>query len=100
VFAKPSGFGMGVRCVVSFFGLGALNDKSFFRVVAFMDLGLLIIANLIMRTRLPSKQRGNEGGSVLKEVMADGPYLLFVTGSFLVRGTYPTRSGQVPNRRC
>ncbi|KAF5381766.1 hypothetical protein D9615_005434 [Tricholomella constricta] len=66
IFAKTSGFGMGVRAV------------------AFMDLGLLITANLIMRTRLLPKRRGNEGGSVLKEVVTDGPYLLFVLGSFLI----------------
>ncbi|KAF8066742.1 major facilitator superfamily domain-containing protein [Lyophyllum atratum] len=66
VFARTSGFGMGVRSV------------------GFMDLGLLIIANLIMRTRLPPKRRGNEGGSVLKEVVTDRPYLLFVLGSFLI----------------
>ncbi|KAG6911040.1 hypothetical protein DXG01_005456 [Tephrocybe rancida] len=66
-----SGFGMGVRAV------------------AFMDLGLLILANLIMRARLPPKRRGNEGGSVLKEVITDVPYLLFVLGSFLVRDTLP-----------
>jgi len=66
VFAKASGFGTGVRAV------------------AFMDLGLLIIANLIMRTRLPSKQRGSGGVSILKEVLTDRPYITFVLGSFLV----------------
>ncbi|KAG6831552.1 hypothetical protein H0H92_009471 [Tricholoma furcatifolium] len=66
VFARASGFGMGVRAV------------------AFMDLGLLIIANSIMRAGLPPKRRGNEGGSILKEVITDGPYLLFVLGSFLL----------------
>ncbi|KAG6890034.1 hypothetical protein C0995_012491 [Termitomyces sp. Mi166 len=54
------------------------------RAVAFMDLGLLIIANLVMKARLPPKQRGTQGGSVFKEVITDGPYLLFVFGSFLL----------------
>ncbi|GLB41018.1 putative MFS general substrate transporter [Lyophyllum shimeji] len=66
VFAKASDFGMGVRAV------------------AFMDLGWLIIANLIMRTRMPAKTHGNEGGALLKEVVTDGPYLLFMLGAFLV----------------
>jgi hypothetical protein len=57
--------------------------STFFRAVAFMDLGLLIIANLIMRTRLPPKARADKV-SPLKEVILDFPYLLFVLGSFLV----------------
>jgi hypothetical protein len=48
-----------------------------------MDLGLLIIANLIMRTRLPPKARSDKA-SPLKEVILDVPYLIFVLGSFLV----------------
>lgn len=47
-----------------------------------MDLGFLIIANLIMRTRLPPKARAGKA-LPLKEVL-DVPYLLFVFGSFLV----------------
>lgn len=52
------------------------------RAVAFMDLGFLIIANLIMRTRLPPKARAGKA-LPLKEVL-DVPYLLFVFGSFLL----------------
>ena len=48
-----------------------------------MDLGLLIIANLLMRTRLPPKARADKI-SHLKEVMMDFPYVIFVLGSFLV----------------
>jgi len=67
VFAKPGGFSVGVRAV------------------AFMDLGLLVIANLIMRTRLPPKSRGpQQKNSVLREVLTDGPYLIFLLGSFLI----------------
>lgn len=53
-----------------------------------MDLGFLVIANLVMRTRMPPKRRRTEGGSVFKEVVTDGPYLLFIFGSFLVRVAY------------
>jgi hypothetical protein len=48
-----------------------------------MDLGLLITANLIMRTRLPPKARADKIPH-LKEVIMDAPYLIFVLGSFLV----------------
>ncbi|KAH0578997.1 hypothetical protein H2248_003174 [Termitomyces sp. 'cryptogamus'] len=66
MFTRTSGFGTGVRAV------------------AFMDLGLLIIANFVMRARLPPKRGGKEGESVFKEVITDGPYLLFIFGSFLI----------------
>jgi hypothetical protein len=48
-----------------------------------MDLGFLIIANLIMRTRLPPKARSDKA-SPLREIILDVPYLLFAVGSFLV----------------
>jgi len=48
-----------------------------------MDLGLLVIANLIMRTRLPPKTRADKVS--VKEIVLDVPYLIFVLGSFLVR---------------
>lgn len=49
-----------------------------------MDLGLLIIANLIMRTRLPPKPKGTKNASTIKEVLTDVPFLTFVLGSFMV----------------
>jgi hypothetical protein len=52
-----------------------------------MDLGLLIIANLIMRTRLPSKSRADKT-SLLTEVIRDVPYVMFALGSFLVSHSY------------
>lgn len=55
------------------------------RAAAFMDLGLLIIANLIMRTRLPPKRnQGKKGVSVFKEVISDVPYLIYMFGTFLL----------------
>ncbi|KAF9561240.1 MFS general substrate transporter [Agrocybe pediades] len=67
IFQRASGFQWGVRAV------------------AFMDLGFLIIANLIMRTRLPPKKsRGNEGGATFKSVLKDVPFLIYVLGAFLV----------------
>jgi len=65
VFGKAPGFANGVRAV------------------GFMDLGLLTIANLIMRTRLPPRPQGNQNMYRLKEIFTDVPYLLFVFGSFL-----------------
>lgn len=82
VFQSSSRFGTGVRCVFPYSESRCLIIH--FRAVAFMDLGLLIIANLVMRTRLPPKHRGNENASILKEVTTDVPYLVFVFGSFLV----------------
>jgi len=56
-----------------------------YRAVAFMDLGFLITANLIMRTRLPPKtSRGNEGGATFKTVFSDVPFLVYCLGAFLV----------------
>ncbi|KAF9465927.1 major facilitator superfamily domain-containing protein [Collybia nuda] len=66
IFNTTSGFATGVRAV------------------AFMDLGLLIIANSIMRTRLPPKPKETNNRSTLKEVLIDVPYLIFVLGSFML----------------
>jgi MFS family permease len=54
------------------------------RAVAFMDLGLLVVANLIMRTRLPPKKKQENGDSLAKEVLTDVPYMIFSLGTFLV----------------
>ncbi|KAF8880532.1 major facilitator superfamily domain-containing protein [Infundibulicybe gibba] len=67
LFHRPSGFANGVRAV------------------GYMDLGLLIIANAIMRTRLPPRtSQGGEKTSRLKEVLTDIPYLVYILGSFLI----------------
>ncbi|KZT63237.1 MFS general substrate transporter [Daedalea quercina L-15889] len=55
------------------------------RATAFLTLGLLVIANAVMTTRLPSaKQRGPGPRPNIKSIMTDGPYLLLVFGLFLV----------------
>ncbi|PFH48581.1 hypothetical protein AMATHDRAFT_65048 [Amanita thiersii Skay4041] len=53
------------------------------RSVAFLDLGVLIIANILMRTRLPPKRAGGHG-AVMKEILTDLPYMTFVVGTFLL----------------
>lgn len=56
-----------------------------FRAAAFLDLGLLVAANLLMRTRLPSrKQRPNLQPVNVKKILSDVAYLLLVAGSFLI----------------
>lgn len=52
--------------------------------VAFMDLGLLVIANSIMRTRLPPNKKKDNSTSIVKEILADVAYVLYMVGSFLV----------------
>lgn len=52
-----------------------------------MDLGFLIIANSIMRTRLPPKQRkvdNNEPTTSMRTVLKDVPFLVYTLGSFFV----------------
>ncbi|BFZ59654.1 hypothetical protein YB2330_000668 [Saitoella coloradoensis] len=51
------------------------------RVIAFLIMGCLVIANLTMRTRLPPRESGP-----FFDVTAfrDVPYMLFVVGAFLV----------------
>ncbi|KAF8192999.1 major facilitator superfamily domain-containing protein [Pholiota molesta] len=67
VFSRASGFPWGVRAV------------------AFMDLGLLIIANSIMRTRLPPKSaRGRDGEATIRSVLTDIPFIIYAVGAFLV----------------
>ena len=53
------------------------------RGVAFMDMGLLIIANLIMRTRLPPK-KPSPTDPKLKDITRDIPFLIYGLGGFLV----------------
>ncbi|KAL0958740.1 hypothetical protein HGRIS_014066 [Hohenbuehelia grisea] len=59
------------------------------RAVGFIDLGLLILANLLMKTRLPSRRQRAKAGVVnkpiaFKKIILDWPYMVFVAGSFLV----------------
>ncbi|KAF9044415.1 MFS general substrate transporter [Panaeolus papilionaceus] len=66
VFPRPSGFAWGVRAV------------------GFMNFGLLIIANLIMKTRLPPKKRVHGEGTTFRKVLGDTPFLIYMLGAFLV----------------
>jgi MFS family permease len=67
IFQRSSGFEWGVRGV------------------AFMDLGFLIIANSIMRTRLPPKKtQGDGSGATFRTVLSDVPFLIYILGAFLV----------------
>ncbi|KJA21762.1 hypothetical protein HYPSUDRAFT_41606 [Hypholoma sublateritium FD-334 SS-4] len=67
IFAKASGFQWGVRAV------------------AFMDLTFLVIANSIMRTRLPPKKaQEQDGRSAVKSVLTDVPFIIYAVGSFLL----------------
>jgi len=59
--------------------------------MACIDLGLLVIANVIMRTRLPARIRTAEKSSVLTELLTDVPYIVYMCGSFLVSTTYRKR---------
>jgi Na+/melibiose symporter-like transporter len=69
IFQRTSGFQWGVRSV------------------AFMDLGFLIIANSIMRTRLPPKKRkadNSEPTASMRTVLKDIPFLVYTLGSFFI----------------
>ncbi|KAH9934401.1 major facilitator superfamily domain-containing protein [Fomitopsis serialis] len=55
------------------------------RATAFLTLGLLVIANAVMTTRLPSaKKRGPGPKPDMKAIMTDVPFLVLVFGLFLV----------------
>ncbi|QRV80924.1 major facilitator superfamily transporter [Ceratobasidium sp. AG-Ba] len=55
------------------------------RASAFVVLGLLIIANLLMRTRLPPKSKGAQVPPPdFKAIMTDSAYLLTILGAFLI----------------
>ncbi|XP_006456029.1 hypothetical protein AGABI2DRAFT_77443 [Agaricus bisporus var. bisporus H97] len=53
------------------------------RAVSFLDFGLLILANLIMRTRLPPNRKKGNNLPLLKELLTDVPFLVYGAGSFL-----------------
>ena len=62
-----------------------VNGKAGFawgvRATAFLTLGLLVIANGIMTTRLPNaKQRGPGPKPNIKAIMTDAPYWVAATG--------------------
>ncbi|KAH7915578.1 MFS general substrate transporter [Hygrophoropsis aurantiaca] len=66
LFNGKAGFGWGVRAA------------------AFMDLGLLLTANLIMKTRLPSrKNRPNAKPVEIKSILSDFGYWLCIIGAAL-----------------
>lgn len=51
------------------------------RAVGFIDLGLLLMANLFMRTRLPSRKYKPDRKTVeFKTIIYDLPYMVFVAG--------------------
>ncbi|KAI0728961.1 major facilitator superfamily domain-containing protein [Fomitopsis betulina] len=55
------------------------------RATAFLNLGLLAIANSVMTTRLPSaKQRGPGPKLDMKAILTDWPYLVFLLGLCLI----------------
>lgn len=55
---------------------------NFNRAVAFLDLGLLVVANLIMKTRYPVRNIAHrqKQSVLLKEILTDAPYMAFVVG--------------------
>lgn len=56
------------------------------RATAFLNLGLLAIANSVMTTRLPSaKQRGPGPKLDMKAILTDWPYLVFLLGCVAFR---------------
>ena len=65
IFGRASGFQWGVR------------------TVAFIDLAFLLIANLIMRTRLPPKMQRSSSLAQAKDVLFDGPFLIYLLATFL-----------------
>lgn len=83
IFHSTAGFAWGVRYSAqrfSFFFLAHANTPC--RISAFLDLGLLVAANLLMRTRLPSrKERPNSQPVNVKNIMSDVAYMLLVAGS-------------------
>lgn len=54
------------------------------RAMGFLDLAVLIVANLIMRTRPTAGRRTTKQPIRYSEILKDVPYLVFVFGSFLV----------------
>ncbi|KAF9466018.1 MFS general substrate transporter [Collybia nuda] len=67
IFKRKDGFAKGVR------------------YASIMDLGFLVIANSIMRTRLPVRKNKMSPLRVVREViMRDGPYLTHVAGTALI----------------
>ena len=51
------------------------------RATAFLNLGLLAVANSVMTTRLPSaKQRGPGPKPDLKVILTDWSYVIFLLG--------------------
>lgn len=64
MFSRPSGFEWGVR------------------IIACMNLGLLLIANFLLRPRLP--ERATTGQIAFRKIVTDVPFLIFIVGAFLI----------------
>ncbi|KAF6752787.1 major facilitator superfamily domain-containing protein [Ephemerocybe angulata] len=64
VFNSSAGYGWGIRAV------------------GFITLGLLIIANVLLRPRLPPKR--NSAQASLRTIIKDVPFLFFMLGAFLL----------------
>ena len=83
LFNGRAGYAWGVRYAMSC----SLRTESLTccrRAAAFMDLGLLVTANLIMKTRLPSRrERPNAKPVDMKAIMSDFGYWLCVIGCVL-----------------
>ncbi|EAU86708.2 hypothetical protein CC1G_06469 [Coprinopsis cinerea okayama7 len=67
LFGRKSGFGWGVRAV------------------GFLDVGLLLIANFLMKPRLqPRKGTNQSPPATFRDIANDAPFWVFVAGTFLV----------------
>jgi hypothetical protein len=83
IFQK-AGFAWGVRYVFDM-ALHTSIPSQLHSAVAFLDFGLLILANVIMRTRLPPNRKKENNLPLVKELFTDVPFLMYGAGSFLVR---------------
>jgi hypothetical protein len=54
------------------------------RAVGLLDLGLLVVANSVMRTRLPPSKDKDNSSSVVKDILTDVAFLVYMAGNFLV----------------
>lgn len=86
------------RAVSSFgtFISASVGDEGYIRGVAFMDLGFLIIANSIMRTRLPPKKKKADGSEpTMRTILRDIPFIVYTLGAFFVRATTPFANARI-----
>jgi MFS family permease len=85
LFGSNLGFGWGVRFDSHLSPFSLHSD--FRRSVAFLDLGLLAVANAIMKPKLKPRKHQHDAPppATFKEVMRDVPFLVYGAGTFLVR---------------